>query len=125
LLVRNKKQREKKKNTFFSLFLFRTQKKVVHLQALIINSDFLWMKHAQEQMRRRGINYETVLLTVSEPDQTIVDDEDMDIIICQSIIKEDKQMFMLRVFVNRDRQPNVVITLYKTTKISKYYESKV
>jgi len=55
----------------------------------------------------------------------IVDDENMDIIICQSIIKEEGQMFLLRVFVNRDKQPNVVITLYKTTKISKYYESKV
>ena len=87
--------------------------------------DLIFSKHAQEQMHRRGIDSEMVLLTVSEPDQMIIDDENMDIIICQSIIKEGGQMFLLRVFVNRDKRPNIVITLYKTTKISKYYESKV
>jgi len=76
-------------------------------------------------MIRRGIGHKMVLLTVSEPDQTVVDDENLDIIIYQSIIKENEQMFLLRVFVNRSKHPNVVITLYKTTKISKYYESKV
>jgi hypothetical protein len=80
-------------------------------------------KHAWEQMVRRGINYDDVLSVVSRPDQTIADEDDPAIIICQSLIKEDEQMFLLRVFVNKDKQPNVVVTLYKTTKISKYYES--
>jgi len=87
--------------------------------------DLVFSKHAQEQMQRRGINREHVLLTVLQPDQVIVNDEDMDIIICQSLIKEDGQTFLLRVFVNKDKDPNVVVTLYKTTKILKYYESKV
>jgi len=87
--------------------------------------DFIFSKHAQEQIYRRGINSEMVLLTLTRPDQTIVDIENIEIVIYQSIIKEDNQMFLLRVFVNRDKRPNVVITLYKTTKISKYYESKV
>jgi len=87
--------------------------------------DLIFSKHAQEQMNRRNIDRETVLSTVSQPDQTILDDEDPAIVICQSIIKEDNQMFLLRIFVNKNKRPNVVVTLYKTTKISKYYESKV
>jgi len=87
--------------------------------------DFIISKHAQEQMLRRNISYEMVLLTVSKPDQMFIDCEDERIVICQSIIKENEQMFLLRVFVNRDKQPNVVVTLYKTTKITKYYESKI
>jgi hypothetical protein len=87
--------------------------------------DFIFSKHAQEQMRRRNINREHVLSTVLQPEQVIVDDENTEIIICQSLIKEDGQMFLLRVFINKDKSPNVIVTLYKTTKILKYYESKI
>ena len=87
--------------------------------------DLIVSKHAQEQMIRRRIDYEIVLLTVSQPDQMIVDDENPAIVICQSLIKEDNQIFLLRVFVNKDKQPNIIVTLYKTTKISKYYENKI
>jgi hypothetical protein len=76
-------------------------------------------------MIRRSINHDAVLSVISRPDQKITDDEDPAIVIYQSLIKEDGQLFLLRVFVNRDKQPNVIVTVYKTTKISKYYESKV
>ena len=85
--------------------------------------DLIFSKHALEQMFRRGIDRETVLMVVSMPDQTIADEDDDAIIIYQSLIKENNQMFLLRVFVNTEKQPNVVVTLYKTTKISKYNES--
>jgi len=85
--------------------------------------DFIFSKHAHEQMARRGINHETVKMVVSYPDQTIADNETPTKIIYQSLINEDNRMFLLRVFVDTDKQPNVIITVYKTTKISKYYES--
>ena len=85
--------------------------------------DIIFSKHALEQMFRRGIDRETVLMVVSMPDQTIADKDDLAIIIYQSLIKENDQMFLLRVFVNKEKQLNTVVTLYKTTKISKYYES--
>ena len=34
-------------------------------------------------------------------------------------------MFLWRVFVNAIKQPNVIVTLYKTTNIQKYYEVKI
>jgi len=87
--------------------------------------DFVFSRHAKEQMSRRGINYDAVMQVISYPDQTIVDIDDPKLIIYQSLINEDNQIFLLRVFVNKDKQPNVIVTLYKTTKISKYYEGKV
>ena len=87
--------------------------------------NLIFSKHAQEQMVRRGINQDVVLSVVSQPDHVIADDEDPAIVICQSLIKENGQVFLLRVFVNKSKQPNVIVTLYKTTKISKYHESKV
>jgi len=85
--------------------------------------DFIFSLHAQEQMIRRGIDSHTVLVVLSAPDQMIVDNDAPDIVIYQSVVKEDGLLFLLRVFVNRNKKPNVIVTLYKTTKISKYYEN--
>ena len=82
-------------------------------------------KHAHEQMLLRGIAYETVNDVVSFPDQTIVNEDEPTKVIYQSLIKENNTMFLLRVFVDTEKEPNVIITVYKTTKISKYYEVKI
>ena len=82
-------------------------------------------RHAHEQMLLRGIAYETVNDVVSFPEQTIVDKEEPTKIIYQSLINENNNTFLLRVFVDIGKQPNVIITVYKTTKISKYYEVKI
>jgi len=87
--------------------------------------DIIFSEHAREQMIRRSINQDTVLSVVTQPDQKIADMEDPAIVIYQSLIKENEHLFLLRIFVNKDKQPNVIVTLYKTTKIAKYYESKV
>jgi len=59
------------------------------------------------------------------PEQTLTDTENPEIRIYQSLLNENGQIFLLRVFVNIIKQPNVIVTLYKTTKIQKYYESKI
>ena len=87
--------------------------------------DIIFSEHAREQMIRRNLNQDTVLSVVLQPDQKITDMEDPAIVIYQSLIKENEHLFLFRVFVNKDKQPNVIVTLYKTTKIAKYYESKV
>jgi len=87
--------------------------------------DLIFSKHAEEQMIRRGINRNIALSVVSQPDQIIADIENPAIVIYQSLIKESEQLFLLRVFVNKEKQPNVIVTLYKTTKILKYHESKI
>jgi hypothetical protein len=38
-------------------------------------------------------------------------------------VKENDKLFLYRVFVNTQLFPNVIVTLYRTTKIDKYYES--
>ena len=100
----------------------------VSLQQFIkypIDMDFILSRHAREQMSRRGINHDTVMMVVSCPDQTIADNETPTKIVYQSLIHEDNRMFLLRVFVETDKHPNVILTVYKTSKISKYYESKI
>ena len=87
--------------------------------------DFVFSKHAEEQMQRRGINRKDVETVVLRPDQTLTDYENKDITVFQSLIKENGRMFLLRVFVNTSKLPNIIVTLYRTTKIQKYYESEI
>jgi hypothetical protein len=87
--------------------------------------DFVFSKHAEEQMFRRNISKDVVIAVVTQPDQKIVDSDNPEMLIFQSLVKEDDKIFLIRVFVNRNRNPNVIVTVYKTTKIDKYYESKI
>jgi hypothetical protein len=87
--------------------------------------DFIFSKHAEEQMQRRNISRDTAIDTVLHPAQTLVDDEFPGMKIFQSLIRENGQVFLLRVFVNVERYPNIIVTLYKTSKIKKYYEGKI
>jgi hypothetical protein len=83
---------------------------------------FAFSKHSEEQMFRRGISQEQALSVLLHPEEVLID---AGVDIFQSVIEENGQKFLLRVFVNTNQSPNVVITLYKTTKINKYYEGKI
>lgn len=87
--------------------------------------DIVFSKHAEEQMMRRGISKETVLSAISKPDEIVTDEGDTSIVVYQSLIEDNGIQFLLRVFINVNKQPHVIVTLYRTTKIRKYYESKI
>ena len=77
--------------------------------------------HCLEQINQRGISKEEIYMVLSNPDMILKQDEE--IFIYQSL-SLDKQ-FVFRIFVNICKQPNLVITAYKTSKTSKYYEDKI
>ena len=85
--------------------------------------NFIFSKHADEQMVRRSLKRSVVEAVFLKPEQVLEDENDEDIKIYQSIVKEGDILFLYRVFVNTKVQPNMIVTLYKTTKIDKYYES--
>lgn len=80
-------------------------------------------KHAKEQMVERGISESIVLDVLQNPDQQIQESEEK--VIYQGIryFDPEERNFLVRVFVNIIKQPNVVITVYRTSKIEKYYEN--
>jgi hypothetical protein len=85
----------------------------------------IFSKHAKEQMLRRGITHEAVMSVITHPEEILADDEDPTVMIFQSLIKENNRWFLLRVFINKDKATHEIITLYKTSKIQKYYEGKI
>jgi hypothetical protein len=84
--------------------------------------NYIFSQHALEQMKERTISKETVENILAKPDQISVHE---DLTVFQRLEKGDKTLFLIRVFVNIRKTPNVVVTVYRTSKIYKYYESKI
>jgi hypothetical protein len=81
---------------------------------------FTFSKHALEQMELRKIPKEIVLQILNKPEQITEEDGNK---IYQSIVKQKGEAnYLIRIFVNDKKNPKVVITVYKTSKIKKYYE---
>ena len=85
--------------------------------------NFIFSNHALEQIQRRGLNKEKIEEILYSPDQVIEMEGQK---IFQSIVPFIPDgNYLVRVFVNAEKEPNLVITVYKTSKISKYYEGKI
>lgn len=84
---------------------------------------FVFSNHALDQMNSRGLSHELVLEVLNNPGE-IVEYENLKIY--QSVRHEDDgKPFLIRVFVDPENEPGLVITAYKTSKIRKYYEGKI
>jgi len=80
-------------------------------------SDFIFSFHAQEQMKNRGIDALVISEALRFPLE-IVEEDGLEIY--HHVFKQDEREYLLRVFVNSEKIPPVVITVYKTSKIKKY-----
>lgn len=79
---------------------------------------FEFSKHAIEQMDARGISIEQVNTVMQNPDKIEIESEGQNIF--QKIIEFGETNYLIRVFVNIDKNPPIIKTVYKTSKISKY-----
>ena len=80
--------------------------------------DIEFSKHALERMRQREITQNQVRTVIRKPDSVV---ETGDRSIYQSLMEsESGNTYLYRVFVNTKKEPNLVITVYKTSKVEKY-----
>ncbi len=76
-------------------------------------------------MTLRGISKDEVSMVLQSPNQVIFDSEISEIVVYQSIFKNlQGQNYLIRVFVNRTKNPKLVVTVYKTSKILKYWKDE-
>lgn len=79
--------------------------------------------HAAEQMTRRGISHRWVELVLHNPEQRLSELGDKEIL--QSRLEdEDGKIYLLRLVVAVDHDPPVLVTVYRTSKIEKYWRSQ-
>ncbi len=79
---------------------------------------FVYSKHALEQIELRGLVFSIVEDVLNFPSMIASDTNGLNIY--QKIVNEGTKQYLYRVFVNSDKKPPLVITVYKTSKIEKY-----
>lgn len=81
--------------------------------------NFVFSGHAKQELINRRIAQATAEGVLRNPQQKFPDSEDT---VCyQSVVEFDGKPYLLRLFVNETIDPAVVATLYRTSKIKKYW----
>lgn len=78
-------------------------------------------EHAKEEMAHRQISHDDVAKVLAAPEQIEAVRKGRNVY--QSCIKVGKppQRYLLRVFIDFDREMPEVVTVYRTSKITKYW----
>ena len=82
-----------------------------------MSKKIIFSNHARERMASRGISESEVNEAMANPDRIIDEAE------CKQVFQKisgGKNKKILRVFVNTCKEPSLIITAYKTSKIDKY-----
>lgn len=77
--------------------------------------------HVRQEMVRRGIPLAIIELVLASPAQKIPGHGD---VICyQSKVDINQKTFLVRVMVNETKTPPKVVTVYRTSRIDKYWKA--
>jgi len=80
--------------------------------------------HARFEMARRQISEDEIAQVLSAPEQSEPVRPGRKVYQARVTKGEPSKTYLLRVFVDVDRQPPEVVTVYCTSKISKYWRSE-
>jgi hypothetical protein len=83
--------------------------------------DFNLSSHAQEQLADRSIPFFLLEFVLNQPQQIYEEDG---VQVYQSQFDRSGKVQLLRVYVNASVEPAVVVTIYVTSKIEKYWRSE-
>lgn len=87
--------------------------------------EFRLSSHAEWEMVRRGIPMDLVQAVAERPEQRLIDESCKGRWIYQSrFALERGKMYLLRVVVDEDDQPPAIVTVYRTSKIGKYWSAE-
>lgn len=78
-------------------------------------------EHAREEMARRQISQDNVANVLAAPEQIGFVREGRNVYQSRIEIGKPPQKYLFRVFVDIDREPPEVVTVYRTSKIAKYW----
>jgi Domain of unknown function (DUF4258) len=83
---------------------------------------FVLSRHAQEEMQRRAIPLALLDSVLQQPQQIVVETNGKKVYQAQLDFGYGK-IFLLRAIVADDVDPAIVVTVYRTSKISKYWRT--
>lgn len=77
--------------------------------------------HARFEMRRRGITESELAHVLSRPDQAEIVRPGRAVVQSRAQVGDPPRIYLMRVFVDVDRQPAEVVTAYRTSRIDRYW----
>ena len=83
-------------------------------------SEAIITEHAAEQMAKRQISEAEVKRVLTDPLEVVDVRPGRVVAHGMQIAGSPRRSYLLRVFVDTDRHPPQVVTVYRTTKIEKY-----
>ena len=86
---------------------------------LILN--FAFTEHALQEMARRQITQENVRTVLAKPEQMEMVREGRAVYQSRLEMGNPPKTYLLRVFVDIEPAPQFVVTIYRTSKIEKYW----
>jgi hypothetical protein len=86
-------------------------------------TDYRITAHAREEMARRQISEADVAQVLATPEQSEIVRAGREVYQSRIEVGEPSQSYLLRVFVDTGREPPEVVTVYRTSKISKYWRT--
>ncbi|MBP0030902.1 DUF4258 domain-containing protein [Roseofilum sp. Guam] len=84
--------------------------------------DFQFSNHALDEIRKRNIPIALIEAVLASPQQTLKQSEAIEIYQSQLDFGTGK-LYLLRVFINITVNPLLVVTVYRTSKIQKYWRN--
>ncbi len=82
--------------------------------------NFVLSKHAEEEIKRRDIPLEFLEQVLENPEQIILEKNGAKAY-QSKVTFEGGKIYLIRAIVSDETQPSVVITVYRTSNISKYW----
>ena len=83
--------------------------------------DFVFTDHALLEIARRNISREEVETVLAKPEQMEMVREGRAVYQAKYDAGNPLKTFVLRVFVDVDRKPPYIVTVYRTSRIEKYW----
>jgi hypothetical protein len=83
--------------------------------------EYVLTDHALMEMRRRGITEKDLKKVMDSPDQKIDIRKDRRVYQSKLFFGKPSRHYLVRVFVDINHEPNEVVTVYRTSKIEKYW----
>jgi len=84
--------------------------------------DYILTDHATRELRRRGLDKQELDDVLKNPGQRL--EVRRGRVVLQSKTQEGGTEYLLRIFVDIDRNPAEIVTAYRTSKVSKYWREQ-
>ena len=84
--------------------------------------NFVFTEHALFEMERRRLNERLIRSVLAEPEQELQIRPGRVVLQSRVAMDEPARTYLVRVFLDVDREPAEVVTVYRTSKISKYWK---